>query len=686
MNDTTDKKDSIEEIDVTDPEIYYYYRFKNVQGDKDCFYSRYSGVTSPTISMNSVIIASIDDYLDHDYYWECLIELLDQRKDAGLLNQCKESIKRNKDHIVSYNKKFTQNWDSNFPLDKILQLPATIYFFYDDNNIFYMPDCYKDPYYIIRIFMKGVSLFTNVIKSKNNNIPVNKADCQWSIFEQEVHYTHLPLLTGLRYKKEVDFSCCTFNGSVDFNGSTFEEKVYFHNVTFNDKAYFSYCTFNGSVNFNGSTFKDKVNFNGSTFEEKVYFNGSTFEEKVYFHNVTFNDKAYFSYCTFNGTINFNRSIFGTPIDQQQNKTNEETVDKTQFYNVTFNDKAYFMGVTFEGDVNFNDSDFKSKTYFDQDGDKNTEFKGKASFEAVSFKNLVSFYGTKFHKNMNFFRTNFNEVANFNNVTFQQAFNFSNAYINNIKFLGIQLGGTDKDEAKADLSNFKEYFDKIKSNSLIKTKAKYRAKSEDGSDEAITFSDFRRSCAIVKDSLDKESQKIDANKFYSLELLAYAKELSKSTISGFLQSIVLFFNKLSSNHGQSWLQALLWILAFGTISGLLYSDQHIYIKIVFSILLLFAFICFITKDSKNFVMLVMTAILICKLLCQTPFLHGFQIAIFPFYTEKDTALSVINCFGFCIIDDSSNESMVFTLIINLIKVINVYLLYQFVQAVRLNTRR
>ena len=287
-----------------------------------------------------------------------------------------------------------------------------------------------------------------------------------------------------------------------------------------------------------------------------------------------------------------------------------------------------MGVKFNNTVTFKDSDFKSKTYFDQDGDKNTEFHKKASFEAVSFKELVSFYGTKFHKNMNFFRTNFNEVANFNNVTFQQAFNFSNAYINNIKFLGIQLGKNPKE----DLSNFKEYFDAIKSNYLIKTKAKYRAKSEDGSDEAITFSDFRRSCAIVKDSLDKESQKIDANKFYSLELLAYAKELSKSTISGFLQSIVLFFNKLSSNHGQSWLQALLWILAFGTISGLLYSDQHIYIKIVFSILLLFAFICFITKDSKNFVMLVMTAILICKLLCQTPFLHGFQIAIFPFYTS------------------------------------------------------
>ena len=668
MNDTTDKKDSIEEIDVTDPEIYYYYRFKNVQGDKDCFYSRYSGVTSPTISRNSVIIASIDDYLDHDYYWECLIELLDQRKDAGLLNQCKESIKRNKDHIVSYNKKFTQNWDSNFPLDKILQLPATIYFFYDDNNIFYMPDCYKDPYYIIRIFMKGVSLFTNVIKSKNNNIPVNKADCQWSIFEQEVHYTHLPLLTGLRYKKEVDFSCCTFNGSVDFNGSTFEEKVYFHNVTFNDKAYFSYCTFNGSVNFNGSTFKDKVNFNGSTFKENTKFD-----------DITFSKNVDFSWCTFNGTINFNRSIFGTPIDKQKNKTNKETGDKTQFDNVTFNDKAYFMGVKFNNTVTFKDSDFKSKTYFDQDGDKNTEFHKKASFEAVSFKELVSFYGTKFHKNMNFFRTNFNEVANFNNVTFQQAFNFSNAYINNIKFLGIQLGKNPKE----DLSNFKEYFDAIKSNYLIKTKAKYRAKSEDGSDEAITFSDFRRSCAIVKDSLDKESQKIDANKFYSLELLAYAKELSKSTISGFLQSIVLFFNKLSSNHGQSWLQALLWILAFGTISGLLYSDQHIYIKIVFSILLLFAFICFITKDSKNFVMLVMTAILICKLLCQTPFLHGFQIAIFPFYTSPKEC---INCFGICIVKCIEEKAMWFVLLINFIKVINVYLLYQFVQAVRLNTRR
>ena len=141
--------------------------------------------------------------------------------------------------------------------------------------------------------------------------------------------------------------------------------------------------------------------------------------------------------------------------------------------------------------------------------------------------------------------------------------------------------------------------------------------------------------------------------------------------------------MSSNHGQSWLQALLWILAFGTISGLLYSDQHIYIKIVFSILLLFAFICFITKDSKNFVMLVMTAILICKLLCQTPFLHGFQIAIFPFYTSPKEC---INCFGICIVKCIEEKAMWFVLLINFIKVINVYLLYQFVQAVRLNTRR
>ena len=147
--------------------------------------------------------------------------------------------------------------------------------------------------------------------------------------------------------------------------------------------------------------------------------------------------------------------------------------------------------------------------------------------------------------------------------------------------------------------------------------------------------------------------------------------------------------------------MLWILAFGTFAGLLHVNYVLWLSymymsflffihffpIIFPILLLLnKHLHLVHFPIKNIIVLLLLLFIFGCFTNVDTFLHGFQIAIFPFYTEKDTALSVINCFGFCIIDYSSNESMVFTLIINLIKVINVYLLYQFVQAVRLNTRR
>jgi len=59
----------------------------------------------------------------------------------------------------------------------------------------------------------------------------------------------------------------------------------------------------------------------------------------------------------------------------------------------------------------------------------------------------------------------------------------------------------------------QYFNNINKDNSITTPDKIN--QEDKTNNLISYEDYRRSCDIIKNSLDNIGQRIDANKFYAL---------------------------------------------------------------------------------------------------------------------------------------------------------------------------
>lgn len=72
--------------------------------------------------------------------------------------------------------------------------------------------------------------------------------------------------------------------------------------------------------------------------------------------------------------------------------------------------------------------------------------------------------------------------------------------------------------------------------------------------------------MIRNQFEKLGNNFEANKYHSLEL---AK--ARKTRSSFLDYIVLWFHFISSNHSQNWLLSLIWIAIVGIITAFSLSD-------------------------------------------------------------------------------------------------------------------
>lgn len=71
---------------------------------------------------------------------------------------------------------------------------------------------------------------------------------------------------------------------------------------------------------------------------------------------------------------------------------------------------------------------------------------------------------------------------------------------------------------------------------------------------------RETFRIVKNSLDKVSNHLDANKFYAQEMIKYKEELSSDSRLT-QEKFIFWINFWVSNFGQSYIRPILWILGF-----------------------------------------------------------------------------------------------------------------------------
>lgn len=85
---------------------------------------------------------------------------------------------------------------------------------------------------------------------------------------------------------------------------------------------------------------------------------------------------------------------------------------------------------------------------------------------------------------------------------------------------------------------------------------------------------RETFRIIKHSFDSVGNHIEANRFYAFEMEAYRRELSRLAQGWSWEKMLLGFNALVSNHGQSYWRPMAWIIgALVLLNILLYMQQQ-----------------------------------------------------------------------------------------------------------------
>jgi hypothetical protein len=257
---------------------------------------------------------------------------------------------------------------------------------------------------------------------------------------------------------------------------------------------------------------------------------------------------------------------------------------------------------------------------------------------TEFNSVVDFTKTHFDE-ISLKATIFQKLVLFNEVLFKGSLNLSSTiFKDEVNFLGIK----NKNGKNLETDNIKN----------------------------------RETARIIKHSFEKLDNIIEANKFYALEMQKREEELSKE--KNWSDLIVFKFHKISSNHSQDWLLALLWMInltfVYTAFQFVEVVDSHwLYLYSFLSIGLIITSIeglaCLeIPKDYKG---------LFCIIFI---FLNWISYSLI---TDDYTMCYASNNFNpFSIM--TGKESLSFGTLIY--KAIIAFLIYQFIISIRQNTRR
>ncbi len=361
---------------------------------------------------------------------------------------------------------------------------------------------------------------------------------------------------------------------------------------------------------------------------------------------------------------------------------------------------------------FNEAVFRKRAYIDNVVFKN--IKGDTFFNGTTFQDIVSFNGSKFHNETYFSGTIFQDRALFNSLQISD-----NLYFNFIKLQKeslIEFGNFRLGELKLNsIQNFSSYVkltnvkivDKfeIKDTNLGKSELNKFDLSEceeiliqDSSFYGTIFNNvtwgkiaeerFKGSRDVfrqLKHVLEQQGNIIDANRFYSLEMKEYKKELdNKSWLSEYGQDkIVFLLHENISNYSQTWVLPLIWFFVVGisfTLLKIIHTTEFEPFRrweILLPILLVFAYI--IGRCSSQRIQRFKDIKL------QFYFPSIVLILFFAFFVNNplNEFANVINPFR-SLTNDENYKGLEFLWFLH--KSIMAFIIYQFIVTLRRQTRR
>lgn len=391
-------------------------------------------------------------------------------------------------------------------------------------------------------------LYNNIaINDFKKNSLLSKEECN-TLFEEKKDYTEgssvyfdqlLQKLINLQRQNDfIDLSYIAFPRFV-FKKFNFPE---------NKPVAFTSASFAGNADFCKIIFHNNQNldFTGVDFHKEVFLKESDFNNKVDFYQTSFLESIDLSSARFHQEVIFQKISFNCDCNFQNTY-----FEKGIFRDIIFSGKADFRQCTFNKDYSFSNVDFLHGANFSR-----TSFIADVRQEAYG-----QFYYVSFHKKT-FFSNSVFKQAFFENVNFKNGADFIGAkclekmifsYCNSddiMLFTKMQFNTLDLRGSKfsdADYLDLRQY-EQSTHHMAQGLKSKHF--------------DNRETARLIKAHLEKQNNILEANKYFSFEQELYLKELKQK---GFWNNkgaiFTIWLHKLISNSGTSWLKVLFWISMF-----------------------------------------------------------------------------------------------------------------------------
>ncbi|STP13406.1 pentapeptide repeat-containing protein [Helicobacter cinaedi] len=253
-------------------------------------------------------------------------------------------------------------------------------------------------------------------------------------------------------------------------------------------------------------------------------------------------------------VNMNSNLNGQLIIQGSNFVN---INIGNYKAITINGGLIFNFCNIDGRVSFKDFIFKGKVLFNF-----TTFRDNIYFNNSIFKDYTSFYHCEFKKTASFYEAVFEKSPNFFQSIFRESINAVNT---NLKFNFKDLQTTINQE----YDTCKEDTNPQKVAILINHKNKSLDKFAN---------DFRDSFRILKNTLIKDNNLLDASNFHKYEL--YCKEIELDSknpkmLKDKIDKLQLCFYRKLCNHHTDLILNLKWlVITIGLFTILFFASKII----------------------------------------------------------------------------------------------------------------
>lgn len=299
---------------------------------------------------------------------------------------------------------------------------------------------------------------------------------------------------------------------------------------------------------------------------------------LYFENCVFKESLEFSKLI-NKTIRFDDCQFHDIIlkDLYKNPANDNILNGVIFKNIKIVNNITIDGCEFHGKfyINKQYDDYSGKVKINKLVIKNTEFKDNFKLHHCEIKE-IDIQDTDFEKNADFYLSHFRSGI-------KQNSNPSEIYFKALNFRGLALFGETIFDKKFNLlyvtieghshfrkAEFKEGLDL----DYVNIQNEMNFFGVKGLDFNISKDNTsQETYRIIKHNFEKLGNKIEANKYHSLELDQKRKVLNSQN-GDWKDRWIFNLHNLSSEHSTNWLRSLMWIFFVGIMTTF-FSNSFLY---------------------------------------------------------------------------------------------------------------